>query len=273
MRSIQIDLHLHSTSSDGTLSPAAVVALVCKRGLQGLALTDHDTVDGLSEARRAAESAGIDFVEGCEVSCDVDGADVHLLAYLFDERHEDFAGALTQSKARRVERGRAIVEKLNGLGVAIDYSDVAREAGNGAVGRPHVARALVARRSVGSVEEAFARYLKDGSPAYVPKVSRTSAEVIALVRRAGGVVVLAHPGLYRFEGMIEKLAAEGLRGLEVWHPKHTQEQARRFEDAANSLGLVPTGGSDFHGHPGGDVVPGSEGVPIETVERLRAACA
>jgi predicted metal-dependent phosphoesterase TrpH len=271
MRSIQVDLHLHSTSSDGTLSPADVVALVHKRGLQGLALTDHDTIDGSPEARRAAEAVGLDFVEGCEFSCDVEGADVHLLAYLFDDRHEELTRALTASKERRIERGREMVRRLNGLGVEIEFAEVVREATGGAVGRPHVARALVASHAVGSVEEAFARYLKQGAAAYVPKVSLTSADAIALVRRAGGVAVLAHPGLYRGDGMIERLAAQGLGGVEVWHPKHTRDQVRRFEDAAMALGLVPTGGSDFHGHPGGDVVPGTEGVSIEMLERLRAA--
>ena len=218
-----------------------------------------------------AEAAGLDFVEGCELSCDVNGADVHMLAYFFDERDEAFASALTSSKVRRIERGRAIVDKLKRLGVAIEFSEVAREAGRGAVGRPHVARALVAGRCVGSVEEAFVRYLKRGAPAYVAKVSPSSAEMIALVRRAGGVAVLAHPGLYRTDGLVEKLASEGLRGIEVWHPKHSSDQVKRFEEIANAFGLVPTGGSDFHGHPGGDVVPGAEGVSIEALERLRAA--
>lgn len=253
------------------LAPDAVVALAGKRGLKGLALTDHDTIDGLATARRAAEAVGLDFVEGVELSCDVDGADVHILAYLFDDRDARFAEMLADSKARRIERGREMVARLNALGVSVTFAAVEREAGRGAVGRPHVARALVAANAVSSVEEAFYRYLRVGAPAYVPKVSLSSADAIALVRRAKGAAVLAHPGLYRTDGLVSRLANEGLAGIETWHPKHSRDQMRRFEEMADRMGLVPTGGSDYHGATGGDVVPGSEGGPLETIDRLRAA--
>lgn len=271
MRAIDADLHLHSTASDGTLPPAQVVALAAKRGLRALALTDHDTLDGLVEARRAAEAADLDFIDGVEMSCDVDGADIHVLAYFVDERNADFAGMLAGAKERRIARGRDMVTKLNALGVAITYDAVAREAAKGAVGRPHVARALVAAKAVGSVDEAFYRYLRLGAAAYVPKVSLSSRDVIDLTRRAGGAAVLAHPGLYRGEGLIQRLASEGIAGLEVWHSKHSDEQMRRFEELARELRLVPTGGSDFHDPAAGDILPGTEGVPLATIDRLRAA--
>lgn len=271
MRAIDADLHLHSTASDGTLAPAALVALASERGLRAIALTDHDTLDGLAEARRAADTVGLEFVGGVELSCELDGGEVHLLGYFVDEGHEELARELALSKERRVERGRAIVAKLNRLGVPLSYEAVALEAGAGAVGRPHVARALVSSRAVGSIDEAFLRFLRRGAPAYVAKVTLSTAGAIALVRRAGGVPVLAHPGLYRERDVIQRLAAEGIAGLEVWHPKHSREQARRFEALAARIGLVPTGGSDFHDLAAGDSGPGAEGVPLDAVERLRAA--
>jgi predicted metal-dependent phosphoesterase TrpH len=270
MHVIQADLHLHSISSDGTLPPAQVVALAGRRGLLGLALTDHDTLDGIPEARRAAEAAGLDFVTGIEISCDMDGRELHLLGYLVDDENATLRRTIEESKAQRLGRGRDMVERLNALNVAIRFEDVVREARGGVVGRPHVARALVAAGSVASEEEAFRRFLRDGGPAHVPKVGLSSAEAIRVVRGAGGVAVLAHPGLYPVDELIGRLMSEGLAGIEVWHTKHSPEQSRRFGEMAARLGLVPTGGSDFHSQESG-VSPGVAGVPLETIAQLREA--
>ncbi len=270
MHSIQADLHLHSTASDGMLSPARVVTLALEHGLLAVALTDHDTVDGLPEARRAAEGDGLDFVPGIEISCEAGGVEVHLLGYLIDEENAPLRKSLAESREQRAGRGRAMVARLNALNVAIRFEDVEREARGGVVGRPHVARALVASGAVASEDEAFRRYLRNGAPAYVPKEGLTSAEAIRLVRGAGGAVVLAHPGLYSGTDLVPRLVGEGLAGIEVWHPKHGIEQTRRLVETAERLGLVATGGSDFH-DPASGSFPGLAGVPIATIERLRAA--
>lgn len=270
IHSIQADLHLHSTASDGLLAPADVVACALERGLLAIALTDHDTVDGLPAARRAAEEEGLDFVPGIEISCDANGLEIHLLGYLIDEENAALRMRLAEAREQRVGRGRAMVERLNALNVAIRFEDVVRQARGSVVGRPHVARALVATGAVSSEDEAFRRYLRNGGPAYVPKGGLTSAEAIRVVRGAGGVAVLAHPGLYAAEELVPRLVAEGLAGIEVWHPKHGLDQERRFLETAERLGLVATGGSDFH-DPASGAFPGLAGVPLATIDRLRAA--
>lgn len=270
MHVIQADLHLHSTASDGVLPPRKVVALASRHGLLALALTDHDTVDGISEARRAAEVDGLDFVTGIEISCDASGLEVHLLGYLINEEDPRLREMLAESRAERVGRGRAMVERLNALNIAIRYEDVEREVRGGVVGRPHVARALVATGAVATEEEAFRRYLRNGAPAYVPKEGLSSAEAIGVVRAAGGAPVLAHPGHYPGDDLIARLVREGLAGIEVWHPKHSLDQIQRFAEMAERLHLVPTGGSDFH-DPASASFPGLTGVPIETIARLRSA--
>jgi predicted metal-dependent phosphoesterase TrpH len=276
MTSAPADLHLHSTCSDGTLAPRALVALAREVGLRAIALTDHDTLDGLAEARGAADAAGIEFVSGVELTCDLDGRNIHLLGYLFDEGDRALAACLADTRRRREARGREMVERLAALGVHVPFDAVQREAGTSPVGRPHVARALVATGAVGSIDEVFRRFLADDGPAFVRADVVSSADAIAMIRAAGGAAVMAHPALYRgrrdFE-MVERLAEQGMTGVEVWHPKHRAEETARLVALAARLGLIATGGSDFHGPPGRDVSPGAAGVALDVVAELTAACA
>lgn len=246
-----IDLHAHTNVSDGTLSPTALVQRAADAGLVALAVTDHDHVGGLGEARAAGGRLGVEIVPGIELSVEHRGHDVHLLGYLIDERDAALLArldALRETRARRAER---IVEKLNAHGVAITMADVRRHAHEGAaVGRPHVARALVDGGAVASVQEAFDVWLADGKPANVPKAKLAAKDAIDMLHAAGGVAVIAHavtlPEPAR-ETIVREFAALGLDGIEVWHSKHEAPERARFTAWAQALDLVQTGGSDYHG--------------------------
>ena len=248
----RVDLHAHTVVSDGTLTPAQLVQLAARKGLAALALTDHDHLGGIDEARREGERLGVEVLAGVELSVAHRGEDVHVLGYLVDPREERLAARLAQLRVERAARGRRIVERLQALGVDIRLEDLPPAQ---SVGRPHVARALVDKRIVSSVQEAFERWLGDGRPAFVPKAKMDAAEALALVHGAGGVAVVAHPGLLseRRYAIVRELAALGLDGVEVEHSRHTSEERRRLRELARELGLVETGGSDFHGENKPDV--------------------
>lgn len=274
----RIDLHAHTVVSDGTLTPTQLVELAARKGLAALALTDHDHLGGVDEARRAGERLGVEIVAGVELSVAHAAGDVHLLGYLVDPHEERLAARLAEFRSVRAARGRQIVEKLQGLGVDIRVEELpAAES----VGRPHVARALVDKRIVASMQEAFERWLGEGRPAYVPKAKIDAQEAIELVHGAGGVAVLAHPGLlsdkHRY-AIVRELAALGLDGVEVEHSRHASEERRRLREIAKELGLVETGGSDFHGEnkPDVDLGYGHGGnvrVTYATLTALRARAA
>lgn len=273
-----MDLHTHSTASDGTLAPTALVELAARKGLAAIALTDHDSLAALDEARRAGLRLGVEVVAGVELSLTHAGCDVHLLAYFVDPAEPRLATRLARLREVRAKRGERIVEKLRALGVDVTFEDVARHAGAGAVGRPHVARALVEKRIVASVSEAFDRWLGDGRPAFVEKEKLDAEEALGLVHGARGVAVLAHPGLLpeasRYK-ILRDLATLGMEGVEVEHSRHSSEERRRLRDIANELRLVTTGGSDFHGENKPEVdlgygVGGNVRVTTATLEALRA---
>ncbi|HET6405471.1 MAG TPA: PHP domain-containing protein [Candidatus Thermoplasmatota archaeon] len=250
----RVDLHTHTVVSDGTLTPTELVHLAARKGLAAIALTDHDHLGGLDEARRAAEGRGVEVLAGVELSVTHDtGADVHLLGYLVDPEEPRLARRLAEFRDVRAARGRLIVEKLRSLGVDISLDELPEA---GSVGRPHIARALMEKRIVASVQEAFEKWLGEGRPAYVPKAKMEAREAIDLVHGAGGVAVLAHPGLlserHRY-AVVRELAALGLDGVEVEHSRHSSEERRRLRAMAQELGLVETGGSDFHGENKPDV--------------------
>ncbi|MFN0151472.1 MAG: PHP domain-containing protein [bacterium] len=274
MNRVEADLHLHTSCSDGAHTPEAVVLLAKQKGLGGIALTDHDTVGGLAEARAASDRAGLVFVNGIEMTCRCEGRDIHILGYFFDESNEQLRASLTRFRERREERGREMVAKLNALGVEISFADVTKISGAAPVGRPHVARVLVASGAVKSVDDAFRRYLHDDGPAFAPASTLSAADAIALIRAAGGIASIAHPVLYRgrptAETLVQVLADEGVSALEVWHPKHGPDDTQRLVDLAKKYRLVETGGSDFHALAYGTVAPGDAGVSLEAVERLRA---
>jgi 3',5'-nucleoside bisphosphate phosphatase len=267
---VRIDLHTHSSASDGTDPPAEVVRRARLAGLDVVALTDHDTVEGQDEAHRALPP-GLTLVPGMELSCNLDDRSLHLLAYLFDPAHPGLAAEISKIRGDRVRRARAMVDKLAALGAGVTWDQVAAIAGDGVVGRPHIARALAEAGVIGEPAEAFTpEWIGDGGRAYEDKYALDPAVAIGLVREAGGVPVLAHPGTVGYEvpdEIIVRLAAVGLAGVEVWHPKQSTAERARAGGLASELGLVATGGSDDHGELTGHRL-GSETTPPGAYERL-----
>jgi predicted metal-dependent phosphoesterase TrpH len=249
----RIDLHAHTTFSDGTFTPAELVELALERGLTTLAVTDHDSTEGLSEAFQAADETGLEIVPGTELSTVWDGQGVHVLAYWPDLEHREFQAELRRLRDDRFTRGERMVERLRELGHPVTFERVREIAGGGNIGRPHVARALVEAGVIGETDDAFTRELiGSGGRAYVEKHALEPLVALELIKRAGAVAVIAHPGLWR-EGLgvsdelIEELAASGLDGIEAAHTDHTPEMESRYRDMARRLGLVATGSSDCHG--------------------------
>ncbi|MFJ4676228.1 PHP domain-containing protein [Kitasatospora sp. NPDC088783] len=250
---MRIDLHAHSNASDGTDSPAELVANAVAAGLDVVALTDHDTVAGYGAAAAAVAGTGLVLVPGAELSCQVDGISMHLLAYLFDPAEPAFAAERELVRTDRFRRGRAIVERCRELGAPISWEQVERIAGEGSVGRPHIASALVEAGVVASVSDAFTpEWLANGGRADVRKHETDPVAAVRLVRAAGGVPVFAHPGAVKrgrtvSDAVIAGLAAAGLGGLEVDHVDHNKPTRARLRALAAELGLFTTGSSDYHG--------------------------
>ncbi len=270
-----IEIHSHSTASDGDLAPCELVEHASRAGITTLALTDHDTVEGLDEARDAAEAAGIDFVPGVELTVSAPHGSMHLLAYLPSTAPAALGERLSELGELRATRVRRIVERLNELGVPLDWENVEARAG-GRLGRPHVAGALVAAGHASSVQEAFDVWLADGRPAHIPQKGIEPREAIQLVRESGGCPVLAHPATLRLpvrhlSSFVQQLTAWGLGGIEVHRPEHGPEQRDDYAGIARRMHVIPCGGSDFHRPDGpfaiGDT--GHPGIPAASVERIR----
>ncbi len=265
----RVDLHAHTLFSDGALTPEGVVAHALERSLAALAITDHDSIEGVERARLAAGSS-LELVPGIEVSSSLNGVDIHILGYYLDPEDDELTRALARFREERLQRALAMVERLRELGAAVDFEVVLELAGPGVVGRPHVAEALVRAGHVESVEEAFRRFIGSHAEAFVSRPSFRPERAIALIHSAGGVSVLAHPGTSLSDLVIEELAAAGLRGLEVWHPQHGAAAVRRFRALARRLDLLETGGSDFHGWPRGTEL-GELPVPASILGPLKQA--
>ena len=264
-----VDLHVHTYFSDGTLSPEAVVALAAERGLAALSITDHDSLESLEPALKATVSP-LELVPGIELSTVHGELDLHILGYYIDPAHEPLGRRLDRFRDERSERAMTMLARLRDLGVELDSGEVIHLAGPGVIGRPHIARAMVRAGHVPSLDDAFRQYLGRGGRAFVPRVSFRAEEAIDLVLAAGGVSVLAHPGPLLPDSIIEELVRMGLRGIEVWHPQHHTATVRRYRELARRLGLLETGGSDFHGaHRGPDL--GGMRVPLAAWHRLREA--
>ncbi|MDR7545623.1 MAG: PHP domain-containing protein [Armatimonadota bacterium] len=271
---MRVDLHTHTTASDGVLSPEALVAEARALGVGLLAVADHDTTAGLDAAMAAGRSAGVEVWPAVELSCDVEAGEVHLLGYFIDYRLGWFQDLLTRLRAGRQQRAARMVARLVALGAPITLERVQVLADGGAIGRPHVARALVEAGHVRTVAEAFERFIGRGGPAYVERLKVTPVQAVQIVRAAGGLAVLAHPGWGQHDALIPDLLAAGLDGIEVYYPDHTPDQVERYRDLARRYGLLMTGGTDFHG--GGlatRVAVGSQYVPEEIVPPLREAAA
>lgn len=262
-----IDLHSHSTASDGSLSPREVVAQAHKAGLTALALTDHDTIEGLDEAILAGQELGLTVIPGVEISIQGDEllgkpASLHVLGLWVDRRHPGLLAGLTTLQEARARRNPQIVRKFNELGIPLTLEEVATHAGGQLIGRPHFAQALLERGLVRDRGEAFGRYLAAGAQAYVPKYRFPPAEGIALLRAAGGLPVLAHPGLLKLphfdlESLARRLMGMGLEGLEALYSEHDSATRLGLTRLAARLGLVVSGGSDFHGRAKPEIALGT----------------
>jgi predicted metal-dependent phosphoesterase TrpH len=253
MENGRIDLHMHSTYSDGVHPPAALIAMAKTKGLSGLALTDHDSIDGFTELQAAARETGVEVMTGVELSCEYNGRDLHVLAYGVDPANEKLQVLLREFRGARERRGIRIVEKLAEQGVHIDIGRVLARAGAGALGRPHIAEALIEAGYVTDHAQAFARYIGEGCPAYVDKFKMQPAQAVASIHTAGGLAFIAHPGYYMEDyAAFLRLLDEGFDGLEVFHPYHIPPVITRLLGLARDRGLLISGGSDFHGFAGRD---------------------
>ena len=255
-----VDLQVHTTASDGALPPAAVVQAAAEATLHAIAITDHDTVDGLPEARAAGERLGVRIVPGVELSTHFEGEELHLLGLHLTDLHA-MADALADFRVQRVQRAERIVETLNAHGIPITMDAVLAEAADGAVGRPHIARAMLAGGWVREFREAFDKWIGWGRPAYMAKEQFDVADAIALVHRAGGLAVWAHPGELATPARIGRLADRGLDAVEVLHPSHPPYLVQRLVEHTEKAGLLPSGGSDWHGTQDGPRKLGGQLVP------------
>jgi len=267
------DLHTHSTYSDGRLTPPELIERAVSRGLEVLALTDHDCTDGIAEALEAAQNhPRLLFIPGVEMSTDLPQEEVHVLGYFLDWRNPRFQDCLDHLRRSRLERGQKMLAKLKGLGIEVSWQRVKELAGDGVVGRPHIALAMLEAGHISSLEEAFDRYLARNSPAYVEREKITPAEAVQLLTDASGLPVLAHPrDLQNLESLLVELKEAGLIGMEVYYQDYDQQAIERLLAIAHQHDLLPLGGSDFHGIGGaherdlGDIP-----LPFEPVEQLIA---
>lgn len=247
------DLHVHTTASDGLFTPAQVINEALRLGLTGVAITDHDTTDGIEEAlaevRRLALGDRFLVIPGIELNTEGGEREIHILGYFIDWHHPRLLQRLGEVLEARGKRVINMVEKLNHLGIKVSVEEVRQEAKGEVIGRPHVAQVLIKNGYVSSVKEAFERYIGRNGPAYVPRYKFEPSEAIQLIKEAGGVPVLAHPGLIGDDGLTRKLIHLGVKGLEVYYPEHSKADERRYLAMAEEYGLIVTGGSDFHGDP------------------------
>jgi 3',5'-nucleoside bisphosphate phosphatase len=264
------DLHLHSSASDGLFPAREVMRRAHGVGIVAVALTDHDTLAGLAEAAAEAERLGLVFIPGCEVSVAWEGRDLHVLAYGVPVGASPLRALLAESARMRCERARAIVARLHELGIEIAEAAVwAEAAGSQAVGRAHIARALAGCGAVGSIEEAFRRFIGNGGPAFVPKVTPPLDRVLDAIWGSRAVPVLAHPGGYDLDAIRERVASFDIGGIEVAHPRHAADAEARLTEWAVERGWIATGGSDWHGDERPDLGIGCRGVGLEVVSALR----
>jgi len=241
-------MHVHTTASDGQFTPSQIVAMAAQLGLAGVAVTDHDTTAGIAEAQKAAKELGLCFLPGIEISTVAGNKDIHVLGYFTNNDDKLWQQRLSQLGATRESRNVQLIKRLNELGIDITIEEVKSVSGDyGTIGRPHVAEVLVAKGIVETKQQAFDEYLGENGKAFVQPLRIHPIEAYAWIRDAGGICVLAHPGIYDDEELVEQLLAAKPDGVEVKHSDHTPEQVVRYTELANRYGLIPTAGSDFHG--------------------------
>jgi predicted metal-dependent phosphoesterase TrpH len=268
---LKADLHLHTNKSDGILSPAELTATALRYNLAAISITDHDTVEGIDEGIDAGKANSVTVVPGIEFNTQIDQEELHILGYYIDHHNDDLVKLIMKLKAARWQRIEKMVDKLHALGVKITIDRVMSEIrDDAAVGRPHVARAMIKAGYVADIKEAFDKYIGIDRPAFVERYKLLPSEAIVLIKSAGGVPVLAHPGLMQNTGYVFKCIEDGIQGIEVYHSRHSDYDVIKYMDIAKQFGLIPTGGSDCHGDKDADgqMLIGSVTVPYETVERL-----
>lgn len=269
-----VDLHTHTVASDGTYRPSELVAEAARRGVRVLAITDHDSTDGLAEAIATARAhPPLTIVPGIEINCDVEGAEIHVLGYGMDYEAPWFHEFCLAQRADRRARVHRTAERLAALGLPIDVERVFALVQEGSAGRPHVARVMVERGYVKTVREAFDRYLASGKPAHVPRRKLSPEDAVRLLRRAGGVPVFAHPGLAERDELIPSMVEAGLMGIECYYSEHSPAQRGTYLDLCRRYDLVATGGSDFHGPAVRAATLGHPSVPLATWDALQAKVA
>lgn len=284
----QVDLHVHTTASDGVHAPREVIRLAKEAGLAGIAVTDHDTVAGVAEAMAAGEEAGLLVVPGVEISTSLAGKDIHVLGYFVDMHDPAFLARLERQRDTRGRRNAMILAKLAALGIPVMHAEVEAAAdrldGSGgarqgdrtasarSIGRPHIAQVLIDRGIVSSVQEAFDKYLGEGGAAHVVPPRIAPAEAVRWIREAGGKAVLAHPGLYGDDELVLRIVEDGVDGIEAFHHDHGPDEARRYAAMAERFGLPITAGSDFHGSREGVLLHGTIGarrISADILDKLR----
>ena len=267
----KIDLHLHTLASDGRLTPTELIQLVAKQGLETISITDHDSTEGLAEAYEAAKDfPNLRIIPGIEMSADIPGDEVHVLGYFLEYEDPDFQAKLLEFRRGRIERAQMMVEKLDALGVHITWERVQHFAGDGTVGRPHIALAMVEAGYCKEPKDAFDEYLGRNGLAYAERPKMTPAEGVEMIKKVGGVPVLAHPTYMNdMEAGISSLKQVGLLGMEVYYAKYDDDTVRNLARLAREYDLIPCGGSDYHGlGNSGEPLPGTLGPPEETIHLL-----
>ena len=264
------DLHLHTFFSDGTFSPEELTGYGARLGFAAMALTDHDSVEGCARMTVACDAEGIEFIPGTELTAEIDDTELHLLGYFLDTNNEKLLSEIAKFQIVRQNRIHEMVAAINKLGVPLEAETVFALANCKSPGRPHVARALVKAGLVANLDEAFERFLKKNRPAWVPKAKMSALEGIELIHQAGGLAVMAHPGLNRTDEIIPALVDAGLDGIECFHTKHSTATSERYLEIAAKYNLLVTGGSDCHGFSKNKPLIGTVKLPYEYVEKMKA---
>jgi len=267
----EVDMHIHSTASDGKLTPEEIIAKAVELEINIISLTDHDSIGGVVRAQEAAKKHhGLTFIPGVEISTDLSDGEAHILGYFIDYHDPELEKALVQFRDSRLNRGRGMVARLASLGINIEWERVQAIAGDGAIGRPHIARAMLEKGYIATFEEAFEKYIGHGGPAYVEREKMTPEEAVALVVRARGLPVLAHPFTVKDpEAMVQQLKPAGLVGIEAYYKDNTPENTVETLKLAQRYGLIATGGTDYHGiGDDEEVMMGDVEVPLEAAHKL-----
>lgn len=269
----KVDLHIHTTASDGLFSPSEIVQKAADSGLEVIAITDHDTVDGIASALEAARDfPSLRVIPGVEINTDVPSGEAHLLGYFIDYTNPDLKSALENLRQSRIRRAQGMVHKLKNLGINIEWERVQEIAGDATIGRPHVARAIMEKGYITSMKEAFIKYIGQRGPAYVERAKITQTEAITLILKANGLPVLAHPLTFKnAEAMLGELKTAGLVGIEAYYDNYKAEEVKHLVHLAGMHGLIATGGSDYHGiDSNNETMIGGVNVPMESAEKLFA---